>query len=269
MPIIIIFAVDYVLTTSFITLFKVRNIILFFLALLLSCTASAMRIPSNAVGKTEYEVRYKLKMLETKVATAVISLEKDKWEKQSAFHAKARIKASSIFRMFMGEEYVSDSYLTSAAMPLYCINPLKIKNRTGKREYYYHSGSHTIESVLTMEEEDPRSVVIQQKGTTLELLSLVIFARFHDFSSSGKMSLNVLMNGKSYPAVLHTEGIDNERFPGYETERIVLELTGRGLMEDGSGNQITLWRSTGSDRTVFGLEVPLSSGVMSVKKKKM
>lgn len=229
-----------------------------------SSPVSARRIPDSAVGKAEYEVCYKLKLFDAKVATAVISLEKDKWEKQSAFHAKAIIKASSVFRMFMGEEYVSDSYLTPSAMPLYCINPLKIKDKAGKREYFYHSGSHKIESVLTLEEEKPRSAVIKQNGPTLELLSLIVFARFYDFSSSGKLNVHVLMNGKSYPAILRYEGIDTERFPDHETERILLEMEERGLMEDGSGKEITFWRSTGSDRTALGLEVPLSSGVMTV-----
>ena len=78
------------------------------------------------------------------------------------------------------------------------------------------------------------------------------------------MKLHVLMNGRSCPATLCSEGIDNERFPGREVERVLLEMPERGLMEDGSGNEITMWRSTGSDRTVFCLEVPLSSGLMTV-----
>ena len=35
-------------------------------------------------------------------------------------------------------------------------------------------------------------------------------------------------------------------------------------MENGSGNEIHLWRSTGADRRLLGLEVPLSTGSMSV-----
>ncbi len=231
---------------------------------LFSSFAAARRIPDSALGKAEYEVRYKYKLFNSKVATAVISLSKDKWEGRSAFHAKASIKASSVFRMFMGEEYVSDSYLTSSATPLYCINPLKKDKVTGKREYYYNSKSKTIESVLAWGDETPKSKVISQDGPTMELLSLIFFTRFYDFSSGEKIKLHVLMNGRSYPATLCSEGIDNERFPGRKVERVLLEMTERGLMEDGSGNEITMWRSTGSDRTAFCLEVPLSSGLMTV-----
>ena len=35
-------------------------------------------------------------------------------------------------------------------------------------------------------------------------------------------------------------------------------------MENGSGNEIHLWRSTGTDRRLLGLEVPLSTGTMAV-----
>lgn len=243
---------------------SILGIVLSFFFMFSSPTA-AKRIPDSALGKAEYDVRYRHKLFNSKVATAVISLTKDKWEGHSAFHAKASIKASSIFRMFMGEEYVSDSYLTSFAAPLYCINPLRKDKKTGKREYYYNSKSGTIESVLVWGDEKPRSKVIKQDGPTMELLSLVFFTRFYDFSKGEKIQLHVLMNGRSCPATLHLEGIDNERFPGREVERVLLEMTERGLMEDGSGNEITLWRSTGSDRTVLGLEVPLSSGVMSVR----
>ena len=42
-------------------------------------------------------------------------------------------------------------------------------------------------------------------------------------------------------------------------------MTERGLMENGSGKEITVWRSTGSDCRILGLETALSgSSSMSV-----
>ena len=43
-----------------------------------------------------------------------------------------------------------------------------------------------------------------------------------------------------------------------------LKMIGEGLMENGSGNVIILWRSTGADRCILGVEVALSSGTMIV-----
>ena len=41
-------------------------------------------------------------------------------------------------------------------------------------------------------------------------------------------------------------------------------MTERGLMENGSGNKIDLYRSTSPGNVFLGMEVPLSAGSMTV-----
>ena len=79
--------------------------------------------------------------------------------------------------------------------------------------------------------------------------------------------MHVLKAGLSVPATLSSQGRDTERFPDQASERFLLELKEKGLMENGSGNRIVVWRSTGSDRRLLGLEVGLGSGVMCVRVK--
>ena len=76
--------------------------------------------------------------------------------------------------------------------------------------------------------------------------------------------MHILKGGMSVPAVLTNQGLDAKRYPDRSAERFLLTMTGMGLMENGAGNKISVWRSTGSDRTLLALEVDLGSGIMSV-----
>ena len=76
--------------------------------------------------------------------------------------------------------------------------------------------------------------------------------------------MHLLIGGKSIRAALTNQGADSERFPGEQTERFFLKMYERGLMENGSGNAITVWRSTDGAHQILGLETDLGSGTMSV-----
>jgi hypothetical protein len=74
--------------------------------------------------------------------------------------------------------------------------------------------------------------------------------------------VHILVSGKLYPGELLHLGEDLERFPDMPAEKLLLRLTERGLMENGSGNEIYIWRSSGPDRNILGLETNLSTGSM-------
>lgn len=196
-------------------------------------------VPEEALGTVNYDVRYKLAGVTTKVADAAISLENDTWEGKAVLHSHAAIRANSVFRLFMASEYTADSYATRDTQePVYYVNPLK----KGKLEYFYD-------------------------GRTLDLLSLIQYVRFQDIPQGATKELYLLVGGKSVKATLTNQGTDRDRFPGKDTERFFLVLTERGLMENGSGNEIKVWRSTEKERRILCLETALSAGVMTVSVK--
>ena len=100
----------------------------------------------------------------------------------------------------------------------------------------------------------------------MDLLSLLHFVRFLDLTpDSAPIKMQILMAGKSRDARILYKGIDEEKFPGISAEKILLEMTEHGLMENGSGNEIYIWRSSGPDRRLLALETELSSGAMFVR----
>ena len=99
-------------------------------------------------------------------------------------------------------------------------------------------------------------------GKTMDMLSLLQYVRFQNFKAGESRSLRLMMGANTVSATLNFQGADTERFPGVKAERFVLKMVERGLMENGSGSEITVWRSAGADRRILGLETALSSGVM-------
>ncbi len=222
-------------------------------------------VSSEALGSVQYEVRYKLNGLNTKVADATISLENGSWEKQSVLHARASIRAFSIFRLFMNAEYLADAYLTPGGQePVYSFNPIKKGNKEGKFSCTYDRKAKMITSEFVKPPADPVVENHPLDGHTMDMLSLLQYVRFQHFKAGESRSLLLLMGARSVSATLTFQGTDTERFPGIKTERFLLKMKERGLMENGSGNEITVWRSTGDDCRILGLETALSSGVMVV-----
>ena len=234
--------------------------------LLLSALFSApasVSIPAESLGDVQYEVRYKLAGITSKVADATISLDNDTWNGQAVLHSHAAIRASSIFRLFMDAEYIADAYLSSGQQePIYYFNPIKKGNKEGKFECVYDGKARTITSVFQRPPSDAVTKTFPLDGLSMDLLSLLVYVRYHDIPSGSPLSMHLLMGGKYVAATLTNQGPDTERYPG--TERFQLKMIDGGLMENGSGNEITVWRSTGNDRRILGLETTLSSGVMTV-----
>ena len=245
---------------------QTKRFLILLAALLPFAAFAAPRVHDSALGTVRYEVRYKWGAVNTKVADATITLENVNWEGQAACHSHVVIRASSIFRLFMSADYLVDVYLSrSGTEPLYFVNPVKKNGKDGKYEYFYDKAARTIRSVATLPPNEPETASFPLDGRTMDLVSLLQFVRFHDLPEDGSMKLKVLMSGKSYAATLSCEGPDDERFPNVPAIRLKVRMTERGLMENGSGNEITLWRSAGTDRRILGLETALGdSSSMSV-----
>ena len=234
--------------------------------LLCSLTGFAQsNVSADALGAVQYDIRYKLGALNTKVADGTITLENGTWNGQSVLHSHADIQAKSIFKLFMNAAYIVDLYLTRADVePVYYINPFKKNGQDGKVEFTYDRSGRKIDFVAVRPPAEPVTDTFPLDGKTMDLLSALQHARFLNLSEGSSVAINLLKSGKVIPAKLTHLGQDLERFPGREAERLQLTMTGGGLMENGSGSIITLWRSAGSDRRILGLEVALSSGTMIV-----
>ena len=165
----------------------------------------------------------------------------------------------------MNAEYVADSFLwPDGQRPFYYVNPIKKGGKTGKFECSYDKDTKTITMLFLNPPADSVSKTFPLDGRTMDLLSLLQYVRFLSLPVGQSQTMHVLKAGYSVPAALTCQGADTERFPGRKTERFLLDMKEKGLMENGSGNRILLWRSTGSDRQFLGMEVNLGSGVMTV-----
>ena len=226
----------------------------------------ARSLAPEALGTVKYAVRYKMGALNTKVATASISFEKGEWDDEEVYHSKASIKTTPVFRLFLGSDYVAETWLDRRDLaPVHFVNPFTKKKFAGVFEYDYDADSRTIESLAVTSPQDSVRTTFPLDGRTMDLLSLLHDVRFRKLSpSDAPIQMHVLMGGKSFAATLSCAGPDPDKVPDRESEEFVVKLTERGLMENGSGNEIHIWRSCGDDRRILILEAVLSSGFMSV-----
>jgi hypothetical protein len=211
---------------------------------------------------TRYDVHYKLGAIDTRVVTAEITWEKSVWEEIPAWYSAAVLRTTPFFRMFLGKDYFSESYFSQSEMkPLYFDNPYK----NGRDEYIYRNETGEIESTITHKGRTEYAT-FPLDGRTMDFLTLVHFIRFLDLSlATEPMPMHILITGKSYPAEILHLGEDTDKFPDTPVDKILVRLTERGLMENGSGNEIYLWRSRSDDRTLLRLETVLGSGFMYAK----
>ena len=218
---------------------------------------------SETLGTARYEVRYKLGAIDTRVVTAEITWEESSWNGIPAYYSAAILETTPFFRMFLSANYFAETYFSQDGLsPLYFDNPFQRKGKDGKYEYVFREDSGEIESTSTWGEKEV-CTSFPHDGRTVDFLSLVHFVRFFDETQAeDPFPMHILVSGKSYPAELVYLGKDTEKQPGTTTDKFLLRLTERGLMENGSGNEVYLWRSCGPDRNILGLETELSTGSM-------
>ncbi|MBQ9477696.1 MAG: DUF3108 domain-containing protein [Bacteroidales bacterium] len=244
----------------------IRRFNILFAVFLCSLNGFAQNIVSpEALGAVRYDIRYKLGILNTAVADATITLEEGEWQGRPALHSSAVIEAKSVFKLFMNASYIVDLYLTpEKAEPLYYINPFKKGGKDGMVEFTYDRGGGKINFVAVRPPADTATGSFPLDGRTMDLLSTLQYVRFAGLAEGKPLSLNLLKGGKAIPTTVDFFGRDTERFPGREAERLQLTMHGDGLMENGSGNVLVIWRSPGHDRRILGLEASLGSGTMTV-----
>ena len=242
-----------------------RKFLLILLALATSVTAPGTgNLPEESLGAVNYDVRYKLGVLNTKVATATITWEKADWKQRPAYHSHAFIQTTPVFRVFLGSDYTADTYLSRNGLaPLFFSNPFQDGSKV---EYVYNAERGEIESLTVRSTGECENKTFPLDGHTLDLLSLLHDLRFRHFAAPDvSSSVHLLMGGKSYAARIVFQGTDTSAFPGKSAERILVQMTEHGLMENGSGNEIYLWRTTTPERRLLGLEAALSSGKMTCR----
>lgn len=242
-----------------------KKILLFVsLALLAASLCEARKLPKETLGTVNYEIRYKWGAINTKVASIDLSLSPEKWENVQAYHSRASIKTSAIFSLFIGADMTADSYIAQSDLqPLYFVNPHKKGGKDVRFTFVYDRKTKQIESTFEGVKETTTKN-FPMDGKTYDLLSVIEFVRFLE-ASYNTVDINLLLGDDRYPGVLVYQGKDTEKFPGKETERFVLRLTGRGVMENGSGNELVFWRSLGEDRRIIALEAPVNPGFMTIR----
>ena len=234
-------------------------------ALAAPAATPARKVTGEALGAVRYEANYIWGAINTKVADATITLERSKWNGSDVLHSRATISATPFFRLFMNADYLADAYLSPATLePVYYVNPFKKGGKDGKVEYTFDHAAKLVKSEAVRPPAAPEQAIFPLDGKTMDLLSLLQYVRFLDMGEGKSEPMHVLMSGKSVSATLHCEGADPEKFPDKSALRFRLEMVERGLMENGSGKVIVVWRSTADDRRILALEAALSTGSMTV-----
>lgn len=222
-------------------------------------------------GKTTYEVRYKWGVVDTRVANGVFTVTPDKWEGQSAYRAVATVRATPFFRLFMADEYKLELFLSrEGALPLHCFSPLRTKGKECEYTLIYHQDTRQLEAWTVSATESIQRNFSLDDGA-MDIFTLFYYVQCLDASTleQGKpLSLKVVMPRSEAPALLYYEGIDKEAVPGVVCHRYLLQFTGRGLMENRSGNTVHLWVSAGAGGKLQMLTVPLNNGVLMARIRK-
>lgn len=202
-----------------------------------------------------YNLRFKLGIVNTKVAVATISLDPDSYNGEEVLNGRATIKVQPFFRLFMSERYVSYVYLSmEEKTPIYYYN----LNNEGYTECYYQKDSIRYERHFGKKE--PRNTVIPNDGKTMEIFSFLFLLRDLEMIPGETLEYSAYLFGDFRRTIVTMKGRDTVTFPGHVADSFVVELPERGLMENGSGNIIYAWRDSEGTRPVLGIEVPLGKG---------
>ena len=201
-----------------------------------------------------YEVRYLYGALNARVANATFTLAPDVWEGKDVYRTDIRIRVKPLFRLFLNADYIVEGRFTRPGMePLYYFTPSGgecwCRYTEGEEGVYYWRKMGKMES--------PEIYTYPNDGKTLELMSMLYYARTFDFKEGVPCEVKVILGGKLFPATITWEKTDTERYPGHRAQVLHLVFPERGLMENGSGNEATLWRDADGSHPILGLQVGL------------
>ena len=202
-----------------------------------------------------YNLRFKLGIVNTKVATANISLNPETYNGEEALYGHVTIRVQPFFRLFMSEKYLSYVYFSKEdKKPIYYYN----LNNVGYTECYYQKDSIRYERHRGG--EDVKITTVPNDGNTMEIFSFLFHMREIELIPGQSQEFSAYLFGDFRKTIVTMTAVEQERFPGRRAEALVVELPERGLMENGSGNIIYAWRDSEGTRPVLGIEVPLGKG---------
>ena len=205
----------------------------------------------------KYEIRYKLGIMNTRVASAIIKLNPDNWKDQPALYSEASVQVAPVFRLFLSEKYYAYLYLSNdEKKPIYYYN----LNKKGYTDCQY--SPDIVHYERHIEENDVRIYDVPNDGLTMEIFSMLFFVRDVELSPGQSMKMKTYLYGDFRNTNLKMLGKDNTRFPGRTADAFVVEMPEKGLMENGSGNSVYIWRDSKGTRPVLGIEIPLNTGTM-------
>ena len=209
----------------------------------------------------QYEVRYIVGDLNTKVAMATITTTPTMWEEKEVYKSEINIKVQPFFRLFLHAKYFVEAFVTRPGMqPLYYTTSSSKENAWCR----YSEGEEGIVFWRHFKKkQEPTILTFPNDGQTMELVSMLYYVRTFDFKEGEPCELKVLIGERALPATLTMEGIDTEKYPGHRAMFIRFVMLERGIMENGSGNEAYLWIDADGSRIPLGLEVALGKrGVM-------
>lgn len=201
-----------------------------------------------------YDVRYLYGNLNTKVAKATITLTQAQFEGQEVYKAEIGIKVQPIFRLFLHSKYTVEDYFTRPGMkPLYyCTSSNK------GSAWCRYSDDEVVFWRQYGKMPEPAIFHYPNDGITMELVTLLYYARTHDFKEGEPFEVRPLMGGQPIRSTLTSEGIDTEKYPGHRAQVFHFVMLERGIMENGSGKDAYIWIDADGNRQVLGLQVALS-----------
>lgn len=247
-----------------------KKFVILVLALLpvLSFVPARKALPEQAEGETRYVVHYNRGSFRAKMATATFTLDEAVWQEKPAYHASFSVRAANIFRLFLLDEYKVRLFLSKDDMsPYYYSFPHKKKGRKRHLEFFYKE--QEVESVLRTEDypEPVRQVFPKEGKLTLEVASFALFLRCLDPAviRDEPLPVNLLMASVSVPSELSYVGDDYTFWPGEASHHYKVKMLGRGLLENGAGDEIHVWVSPESDHPLRGLEILLGKGSVTAK----
>ena len=228
---------------------------LLIIPLLLGLGEPVKVVTEPAEETSTYEVRYLYGGLNAKVAKATFTLTPTVFEEKEVYKSDISIRVQPIFRLFMHAQYGVEAFFSRPGM-----DPVYYTTSTNKGSAWcrYSEGE---EGVVFWRQfgkmPEPEIFSYYNDHRTFEVVSLLYFARTHDFEEGDPCDVNVLMGGRKVPSTLVFEGYDTEKYPGHKARILHLHMIDRGIMENKSGQDIYLWTDVDEAHTVLGLQVSL------------
>lgn len=247
-----------------------KKLVVFILALLSLVAAMPVQkgLPESAKGKTQYEVHFNRGGIHAKMATATLTLEDARWQEHPAYFANFTVRAANVFKLFMLGEYKVNILLSKEDNHPYTYSfPHKKKGKKRLLEFFYKE--QEVESVLQIEDEpEPTRKVYPTEGLpTLDVASFALYLRSLDPATiqRGPMPVKLLLASVCIPAELTYLGEDNAFWPGEAAYHYQVKMQGRGLMENGAGDEIHIWVSPQPEHALRGLQVMLKKSSVLAK----